>query len=102
MISTGKQARHRLLGVLDTVSFEQKFPQPQQFTFFDRLKIEALVRSMEHKTREGVTYCDVQALRQELLTELANQQGPMVAGQRPHILEVRVDNCYNTIRIKHS
>ncbi|CAG5133814.1 unnamed protein product [Candidula unifasciata] len=86
-LTSGKHVRHRLLGILDTVSFEQTFPGPIQFTFFDKSKIESLVRSLELKTREGVVYCDVHALRRELLTELANQQGPMVAGQRPHILE---------------
>ncbi|KAK3769775.1 hypothetical protein RRG08_046880 [Elysia crispata] len=85
--STGKQMRNRLLGVLDTVSFEQQFPPAVSFTFFDRDQVEALVRSLEQRTREGVAYCDVRLLRKVLLTELANQQGPMVAGQRPHITE---------------
>ncbi|GFN90053.1 nuclear pore complex protein nup205-like [Plakobranchus ocellatus] len=85
--TAGKQMRNRLLGVLDTISFEQPFPPPVSFTFFDRDQVEALVRSLEQRTREGVAYCDVRALRKVLLTELANQQGPMVAGQRPHIME---------------
>ncbi|BFZ24882.1 hypothetical protein BsWGS_27921 [Bradybaena similaris] len=86
-LTAGKNVRHRLLGILDTLSFEQTFPSPVQFTFFDKSKIEGLVKSLEQRTREGAVYCDVHALRQELLTELANQQGPMVSGQRPHILE---------------
>ncbi|RUS70914.1 hypothetical protein EGW08_021327, partial [Elysia chlorotica] len=86
-ISAGKQMRNRLLGVLDTVSFEQQFPPAVSFTFFDRDQVEALVRSLEQRTRDGVAFCDVRALRKVLLTELANQQGPMVAGQRPHIME---------------
>ncbi|GFS19080.1 nuclear pore complex protein Nup205-like, partial [Elysia marginata] len=86
-MTAGKQMRNRLLGVLDTVSFEQQFPPPVSFTFFDRDQVEALVRSLEQRTREGVAYCDVRALRKVLLTELANQQGPVVAGQRPHIME---------------
>ena len=86
--------RNRLLGVLDTISFEQQFPPPVNFTFFDRDQVEALVRSLEQRTREGVAYCDVRALRRVLLTELAHQQGPMVAGQRPHIMEVRAHAQY--------
>ncbi|XP_035827391.1 nuclear pore complex protein Nup205 [Aplysia californica] len=86
-LTTGKQMRHRILGTLDTISFEHFFPPPLQFTFFDKSQVETLVRSLERKTPEGVSYCDVRALRHILLTELANQQGPMVAGQRPHIME---------------
>ncbi|KAK6985388.1 nuclear pore complex protein Nup205 [Biomphalaria glabrata] len=86
-LNTGKQFRQRLLGILDTISFEQSYPSPLHVNFFDKAQIEALVRSLETRARDGVTYCDVRALRQVLLTELANQQGPMVAGQRPHIME---------------
>ncbi|CAL1531629.1 unnamed protein product, partial [Lymnaea stagnalis] len=86
-MSSAKQIRHRLLGILDTISFEQSFPPQLQVMFFDKTQIEGLVRSLEYKSRDGSTYCDVRALRQTLLTELANQQGPMVAGQRPHIME---------------
>uniref|UniRef100_A0A2C9LCT3 Uncharacterized protein n=1 Tax=Biomphalaria glabrata TaxID=6526 RepID=A0A2C9LCT3_BIOGL len=91
-LNTGKQFRQRLLGILDTISFEQSYPSPLHVNFFDKAQIEALVRSLETRARDGVTYCDVRALRQVLLTELANQQGPMVAGQRPHIMEVNIDH----------
>ncbi|XP_059166343.1 nuclear pore complex protein Nup205-like isoform X2 [Physella acuta] len=87
IITTSHQIRHRLVGILDTISFEEKLPPHLLVNFFDKAQVEALVHSLEHRTRDGISYCDIRSLRQVLLTELANQQGPMVAGQRPHIIE---------------
>ena len=80
--------RSKLLSVLDTVSFSYQFPPELQLKFFNSKVIEGVLSSQEVTDAEGVAYYDMRALRRLLIAELDSQQGPMMAGQRPLILEV--------------
>nr|KAG5691714.1 hypothetical protein BaRGS_010217 [Batillaria attramentaria] len=82
-----KQMRSKLLSILDTVSFSHQFPPELHFTFFNPKVIEGVLSSHEVLDAEGVSYYNVRALRRLLIAELNNQQGPMMAGQRPLIME---------------
>ncbi|XP_025098310.1 nuclear pore complex protein Nup205-like isoform X3 [Pomacea canaliculata] len=83
----GKQMRNKLLSLLDTVDFTHQFPPELQLTFFDPKMIEAVLSNHEVQDAEGVAYYDVRSLRRLLIAELDNQQGPMMSGQRPLIME---------------
>ena len=80
--------RSKLLSLLDTVSFSYQFPPEIQLQFFNPKVIENVLSSHEVTDAEGVAYYDVRALRRLLIAELDSQQGPMMSGQRPHILKV--------------
>ena len=80
--------RSKLLSLLDTVSFSYQFPPEIQLQFFNPKVIENVLCSHEVTDAEGVAYYDVRALRRLLIAELDSQQGPMMSGQRPHILKV--------------
>ncbi|KAK7106896.1 nuclear pore complex protein Nup205-like [Littorina saxatilis] len=83
----GKQLRSKLLSLLDTVTFAYQYPSELQLKFFNPKVITNVLSSHEVTDPEGVTYYDVRALRRLLIAELDSQQGPMMAGQRPLILE---------------
>lgn len=90
---SGKQMRNKLLSLLDTVDFTHQFPPELQLTFFDPKMIEAVLSNHEVQDAEGVAYYDVRSLRRLLIAELDNQQGPMMSGQRPLIMEVILELC---------
>ncbi|KAL8613661.1 hypothetical protein ACOMHN_029753 [Nucella lapillus] len=83
----GKQLRSKLLSLLDTVSFSCQFPPELQLQFFNPKAIEGELSVHEVTDPHGVAYYDVRAIRRLLIAAVDNQQGPMMAGQRPLILE---------------
>ncbi len=90
LIVTAQQTRRKLLCILDSISFTQQYPAKLQLDFFDPKLIEQVIASCENKSKTGVVACDVRNLRRILINELNNQQGTLMAGQRPLIQEVRI------------
>ncbi|XP_055955132.1 nuclear pore complex protein Nup205 [Patella vulgata] len=84
--SSGKRTRRKLLCLLDSVSFNQDYPEQLQLDFFDPKLIEQVISNCESKTENDVIYCEVRTLHRILMSELNNQQGSLMAGQRPLIM----------------
>ncbi|ESP04618.1 hypothetical protein LOTGIDRAFT_237278 [Lottia gigantea] len=83
---SGKRTRRKLLCLLDSVTFSQDYPEQLQLDFFDPKLIEQVISNCESKTENDVIHCDVRALHRILISELNNQQGSLMAGQRPLIM----------------
>ncbi|XP_046581767.1 nuclear pore complex protein Nup205-like [Haliotis rubra] len=96
-----QQTRRKLLCILDSISFAQQFPVGLQLDFFDPKLIEQVITSCETKTKTGIVVCDVRNLRRILINELNNQQGTMMAGQRPLIQE-EIQNILSTVVARNS
>ncbi|XP_052809828.1 nuclear pore complex protein Nup205-like [Mya arenaria] len=83
----GRQYRRRVMSLLDTISFDQSYPEQVHLEFFDQRLIQQVVASVERRDEDGVTFYDVQGLHRILMNELNNLQGTTMAGQRQMILE---------------
>ncbi|XP_069619286.1 nuclear pore complex protein Nup205 isoform X1 [Ranitomeya imitator] len=81
------KVRRKVLSILDAIEFAQEIPEQLQLDFFDRVQIEQLITTCEHKNRSIETVCNVKLLRRVLVAEVNALQGMAAIGQRPLLLE---------------
>ncbi|XP_014664623.1 PREDICTED: LOW QUALITY PROTEIN: nuclear pore complex protein Nup205-like [Priapulus caudatus] len=88
---TSDQLKRKILSILDSISFKQKYPDPLRLEYFDQQIIEQVIASCEQRSLKGVKYCDVKRLHHILQDELNQIQGSAAIGQRTVITKVLDD-----------